>query len=115
MTEIDKTRVAVEQRYGSVHAFCRANKGLNRTTVYQVLNKTYSGNIGRQLGRIMAVLDGRAAGFTARHLPSIKQLEETLRLAACERCPVEDAGLCRRCAPVHLLQAQAVRELLEQF
>ncbi len=111
VTEIEKAAQAVAARYGTVHAFCRAHPDLNRTTVYQVLRGTYAGNTARQLGRIMAALE--AAGDDV-DLPSLAEVEECIRQAACQRCPVDQgADLCKRCAPTHLLQAQAVLELLQ--
>jgi hypothetical protein len=109
VTDREKLAAAVEQRFGTIHAFCLANPDLNRTTVYQVLKGTYAGNDSRQLGRIQAALeDTHASG-----LPTLGAIEECLREAACSRCPAENAPLCRRCAPVFLLQAQAVHALLE--
>ena len=111
MTDREKLAAAIEQRFGTVHAFCLANPDLNRTTVYQVLKGTYAGNDSRQLGRIRAALDETAAG--QGNLPTLEAIEECLREAACGRCPAENALLCRRCAPGFLLQAQAVHALLE--
>ena len=111
MTDREKLAAAIEQRFGTVHAFCLANPDLNRTTVYQVLKGTYAGNDSRQLGRIRAALEDTTAGGS--DLPTLAAIEECLREAACSRCPAENAPLCRRCAPVFLLQAQAVHALLE--
>jgi hypothetical protein len=112
MTDREKLAAAIEQRFGTVHAFCLACQGLNRTTVYQVLKGTYAGNISRQLGRIQAALEDSAAASRG-DLPTLGAIEECLREAACSRCPAENGPLCRRCAPGFLLQAQAVLALLE--
>ena len=111
VTDREKLAAAVEQRFGTVHAFCLANPDLNRTTVYQVLKGTYAGNDSRQLGRIRAALEETATGRGNR--PSLEAIEECLREAACNRCPADNAPLCRRCAPGFLAQAQAVHALLE--
>ena len=113
MTDREKLAAAIEQRFGTVHAFCLANPDLNRTTVYQVLKGTYAGNDSRQLGRIQAALEATAA--SQGDLPTLAAIEECLREAACSRCPVENGPLCRRCAPGFLLQAQAVHALLNSW
>lgn len=110
MSELEKANQAILDRYGSVHAFCRAHPGLTRTTVYQVLRGAYGGNQEKQLGRIMAALESSTQGD--KGLPSLPELESCIRDAACQRCPVVSGPLCKRCAPTHLLQAQAVLELL---
>jgi hypothetical protein len=112
VSEIEKAKAAIMDRYGSPHAFCREHSSLNRTTVYQVLKGTYSGNIEKQLGRIMVELE--RSQETTNGLPSVTELELCIRDAACPRCPVVEGPLCKRCAPTHLLQAQAVRQLLTQ-
>ena len=110
-SELEQTALAIGERFGSVHAFCQANPGLNRTTVYQVLRGGYKGNVGVQLGRIRAALED--SGRTDPGLPGLDELETVIREAACRRCPIKDVHLCRRCAPTHLQQAQAVRAFLE--
>jgi hypothetical protein len=112
VTEIEKAAEAIRTRYGSPHAFCKAHPALNRTTVYQVLAGTYNGNIDKQLGRILAALEESAN--TAHGLPTLTELETCIRDAACPRCPLDTGPLCKRCAPTHLLQAQAVLRLLTQ-
>lgn len=111
MTEREKAALAIKERYGSIHAFCVAHSELPRTTVYAVLGGSYGGDEGRQLGRIFATLD-ESTGGQAQDMPGLTELEEVIRDAACQRCPVPTAQ-CRRCAPQHLLMAQAVLALLE--
>lgn len=113
LTEPEKLLAAIGQRFGTVHAFCAANPELNRTTVYAVLRGRYKGNAGRQLGRIRAALMAAPADGAA-DLPGLVELEEVIREAACARCPVTRAGICKRCAPLHLQQAQAVLAFLER-
>lgn len=111
VTEIEKVAAAVREQYPSIHAFCRAS-GLSRTVVYQVLGDRYQGNIGRQLTRINQALASQKQEATK--LPSVAELEEIIRLAACKRCPVAgQAEICKKCAPTHLLQAQAVHDFLQ--
>ena len=115
-TELEKARAAIIQRHGSVHAFCRLFPDLNRTTVYAVLRGRYAGNAGRQLARIIEALELSATEKESDHIPTTRQLEEILREAACSRCPLiksQPSGICVRCAPTHLVQAQAVRSYLE--
>ncbi|MCB2186976.1 MAG: hypothetical protein KQJ78_11195 [Deltaproteobacteria bacterium] len=112
MSELDKVSAAIRQRYGSVYAFCRATPGLNRTTVYQVLAGKYQGDVGRQLGRIVEALERRPESETGS-TPSLAELEQVIREAACSRCPAAPGGLCRHCAPGHLVQAEAVFRFLQ--
>ena len=110
VSEIEKAAEAIKQRYGSPHAFCKATS-LNRTTVYQVLKGTYSGDVDKQLGRILTALEEPTEN--PQGLPGLTELESCIRDADCQRCPVMVSGpICKRCAPRHLLQAQAVRQLL---
>lgn len=112
VTDLERAAEAIKGRYGSVHAFCQRHPDLNRTTVYQVLKGTYGGNLDRQLGRILAALD--QAADSRPDLPGLAELEDVIRAVACQACPVVGpADLCKRCAPLHRLQAQAVRQLLE--
>jgi hypothetical protein len=112
VTELDKAAEAIKARYGSPHAFCKDHPSLNRTTVYQVLAGTYSGNTDKQLGRILAALE--QSKETPQGLPTLTELETCIRDAACPRCPLDTGPICKRCAPTHLLQAQAVLRLLTQ-
>lgn len=111
VTELEKVAEAIVQKHGTVHAFCAAHDELNRTTVYQVLNGSYKGNVGRQLARIKLVLNGSASGATS----TPGELEEVIREAACSRCPLShEATICARCAPLFTQQAQAVWEHLRR-
>jgi hypothetical protein len=112
VSEVEKVAQAIKARYGSPHAFCEANPDLSRTTVYQILRGTYNGNLDKQLGRMVAALE--QSQETPHGQPTLTELELCIRDAACQRCPVVGGPLCKRCAPTHLLQAQAVLQLLAQ-
>lgn len=102
--DIAALRREVVGRYRTVHAFCRANRHLNRSTVYMVLAGRYPGNLERQAGRILATLDG-----TTREA----ELFEAIKRAACERCDVSVP--CGRCDGLFQAQTRAAMDLFSAW
>ena len=112
MTELDKIRAAILQRFGSIHAFCALHANLNRTTVYAILNGRYAGNTSKQLGRIAAALDGDKANS---NLPSLEEISAAIREVACKKCPInKHHDLCERCTELHVDQAKAALAVFER-
>lgn len=98
--DAEALRAAIVLRHGSVHRFCRRNRGrLNRATVYMVLAGKYPGDVPRQAQRIMEAL-GLAKGQEEQAMEAIKQV-------ACARCAVT-ARPCGRCDALFRSQAVAV-------
>jgi len=93
-------KTEIEERFGTVHRFCRLHPSLNRTTVYEVLKGTYSGNRERQQQRILDALNG--SGEEQRVMKTIKN-------TACARCNVK--GECNRCDDLFRAQAKSVMAL----
>tara|TARA_Y100001954_G_scaffold239591_1_gene316142 strand:- start:12550 stop:12852 length:303 start_codon:yes stop_codon:yes gene_type:complete len=93
-------RTEIEERFGSVHKFCRLHPSLNRATVYQVLAGKYGGNIQRQLQRICDVLEENS---------DERRVMEAIKATACARCNVTSE--CHRCDKLFQEQAKAVTRL----
>lgn len=74
--EPEVIRQQVTARFGTVHAFAKDRPGgLARSTVYQVLNGSYSGDTQGQLARISAALSKPRGGIF-----------EILKQVGCGRC-----------------------------
>ena len=112
VTELDKTRAAILERYGTIHAFCREHSELSRTMVYSILRGTYPGDIIKQLHRITAALEGGQSDQAG--LPPLEEIEAAIRNAACEKCRVKNTDLCRLCGSLHHDQAQAALAVFER-
>lgn len=97
-------REAIEQRYGTVHKFCRRHKDrLNRATVYMILAGKYPGNVATQTRRILEAL-GLARGRE-------DELHEAIKGVACARCSVQRRP-CDRCDALFRAQAAAAMRVL---
>lgn len=91
---LDELRARIVERYGSLHAFCKAHPELKRSSVYLVMSGRYPGRSENQTVRIEAALEGnihtpsragirpahergghggRTAGDTLQQLPSAGQ------------------------------------------
>lgn len=109
---LQSNEAEIRARFGSTHNFCKLS-GLPRSTVYQVLNGRYAGNLERQAARIAEVLAGRQPV-----MPSLTEagLCEVLSTVACTICTRK--GRCtrrraRRCADIHGAQARAALAALQ--
>lgn len=89
----------IEERWKSVHRFCRLHPQLNRSTVYQVVRGSYGGDMDKQIKRIKDVLDGT---------DDEKRVFEAIKDRACARCNVNTA--CSRCDALFRLAARAATE-----
>jgi hypothetical protein len=99
--DIASLRCEIEGRYRTIHAFCRAAKGLNRATVYMVLAGRYPGDVERQAARIRDALNGQT-GLEAKAFRAIKSV-------ACARC--DEQRPCSRCDELFRDQARAVLQI----
>lgn len=106
-------REAVIAKHGSIHAFCKRNPDLTRSTVYQVLGDRYPGNTERQAAVIRAALDGVAMPEPSR-VPAAEALHDVLMDAKCGRCRRLDRRGCRGCRLQAMREADAVRQFLLQ-
>lgn len=92
-------RQEIEERWITVHRFCRQHPQLNRSTVYQVVRGTYGGNMERQAKRIRDVLEGT---------DNETRVFEVIKAATCATCNV--AGKCNRCDRTFRIAAKAATE-----
>jgi hypothetical protein len=106
-------RQAVVARHGSIHAFCKRHPELTRSTVYQVMNDRYPGNVARQSAIIREALEGGPAGPARISVPSAQDMAGVIIAARCARCRRPDRRGCRGCRMQAEREAQALREFLE--
>jgi len=90
----------IEERYGTVHKFCRLHPDLNRSTVYQVLAGKYGGDVQKQIKRIQDAISD---------VSEEQKIMQTIKNTACARCSV--TGQCDRCNTLFRAQARAVVQL----
>lgn len=104
MTQDEQERVLAEvlRRFGSIYAFCRLS-GLNRSTVWAILNGKYYGNVERQGRRILQAL--------GEQLGERERIYQAIREVACGHCSVSDAK-CSRCDRLFYEQAESVARAL---
>ncbi len=62
---LDELRARIVERYGSLHAFCKAHPELKRSSVYLVMSGRYPGRSENQIIRIEAALEGNACAARA--------------------------------------------------
>lgn len=98
MSEVDRLRAQVLDRYTSVHAFCRAHPELTRGTVYLVLSGNYPGKISTQASKIRAAL-ATPEEKASIPVPSItgEVVAETLQKIRCVHCRRLDRRACPVC------------------
>ncbi len=92
-------KAEIEERYVTLHRFCRLHPQLNRSTVYQVVGGYYSGNMERQEKRIRDVFEGTDEETL---------VFEAIKERACARCNVN--GPCSRCDRTFRIAARAATE-----
>lgn len=99
MSEIDRLRAQVLDRYVSVHAFCRAHPELKRATVYLVLSGRYPGQTSTQAAKIKAALSTPAEVKQTVPVLSIteKSVAEMLQNIRCAHCRRLDRRECLAC------------------
>ena len=102
-------------KHKTVHAFCRDNPELKRSTVYQIIAGKYPGNTGKQLERIHAALEGIEAKPDARR-PVVTALEAytVLQETKCAHCRKQDKRACAECRTQTEREAQAMEEYLSR-
>lgn len=90
-------RSEIEDRFGTIHRFCKRYEGLlNRSTVYSVLAKNYSGNMENQTKRIRDVLDG---------VDDETGVFEAIKRELCQQCNVTHQ--CNTCDKTFKLAAKS--------
>ena len=98
MTDVERLRGQVLDRYVSVHAFCRAHPELKRATVYLVLAGKYPGKWSAQAEKIRAAL-GEGTPEETPFLPGVtrESLTENLQDIRCAHCRRLDRRDCTAC------------------
>ena len=109
---LEELRAAIRERHGTAHAFCRANPGLKRSTVYLVLSGKYPGNMERQAARVRAALEGGTAPQAPRLPLTAQEAREVLQGAKCAHCRRLDKRGCLECNTQTERMAQALEEYL---
>jgi hypothetical protein len=108
---LEAIRRDIRERYRSIHAFCRENPELKRSTVYLVLSGKYPGNTDRQAVKIETALSGEAPS-TARAALTAKEAYSVLQEAKCAHCRKLDKRSCPECNTQTAREAQALEDYL---
>ena len=115
VAQVEDIKAAIREKYGTAHAFCRANPVLKRSTVYLVLSGKYPGNQERQTAKIREALEastGGAAPQVPRLLLSAQEAHDVLQGAKCAHCRKLDKRGCPECNTQTEREAQALERYL---
>lgn len=86
----------ITQKYGSIHAFCKAFPHLNRATVYQVLSGKYAGKTPKQIELIKIALAGNDKP-TKTVTINKNDLKDVLQAHKCNHCRLLNKNNCSEC------------------
>lgn len=91
---LDELRARIVERYGSLHAFCKAHPELKRSSVYLVMSGRYPGRSENQTVRIEAALEGNIhtarAGLASAPPMSAEDMADALQEIRCSNCRLLD-------------------------
>ena len=98
---LDELRARIVERYGSLHAFCKAHPELKRSSVYLVMSGRYPGRSENQTVRIEAALEGNIhtarAGLASAPPMSAEDMADALQEIRCSNCRLLDRRNCLEC------------------
>lgn len=98
---LDELRARIVERYGSLHAFCKAHPELKRSSVYLVMSGRYPGRSENQTVRIEAALEGNAcaarSGLASAPPMSAEDMADALQEIRCSNCRLLDRRSCLEC------------------
>ena len=104
---LDELRARIVERYGSLHAFCKAHPELKRSSVYLVMSGRYPGRSENQIIRIEAALEGNAcaaravlatrSGLASATSMSAEDMADALQEIRCNNCRLLDRRNCLEC------------------
>ena len=104
---LDELRARIVERYGSLHAFCKAHPELKRSSVYLVMSGRYPGRSENQIIRIEAALEGNAcaaravlatrSGLASAPSMSAEDMADALQEIRCNNCRLLDRRNCLEC------------------
>ena len=104
---LDELRARIVERYGSLHAFCKAHPELKRSSVYLVMSGRYPGRSENQIIRIEAALEGNAcaaravlatrSGLASAPSMSAEDMADALQEIRCNNCLLLDRRNCLEC------------------
>ena len=86
---LDELRARIVERYGSLHAFCKAHPELKRSSVYLVMSGRYPGRSENQTVRIEAALSAPPM--------SAEDMADALQEIRCSNCRLLDRRNCLEC------------------
>lgn len=98
---LDELRARIVERYGSLHAFCKAHPELKRSSVYLVMSGRYPGRSENQTVRIEAALEGNIhtarSGLASAPPMSAEDMADALQEIRCSNCRLLDRRSCLEC------------------
>lgn len=98
---LDELRARIVERYGSLHAFCKAHPELKRSSVYLVMSGRYPGRSENQTVRIEAALEGNIhtarSGLASAPPMSAEDMADALQEIRCSNCRLLDRRNCLEC------------------
>jgi hypothetical protein len=108
---LDAIKQAILARHKTIHAFCRDNAAIKRSTLYMVLSGKYPGNNDRQIAKNHAIITGETP-VPARPTVTAKEAYAVLQQAKCVHCRKLDKRGCSECNTQTAREAQALEEYL---
>ena len=96
MKTYEVLREEVIEKYGSIHAFCKAFPHLKRATIYMTLANKYAGKVSRQFELIKAALSNEDAPKKAVKI-SENEIQDVLQNHKCLHCRLLNKNNCVDC------------------
>ena len=107
---LEELRRQILAKYRTIHAFCRDNPELKRSTVYLVLAGKYPGNSAKQIEKIQGILTGKQHNTEPSLQTALTELEAytVLQETKCAHCRRLDKRACSDCRMQAEREAQAL-------
>lgn len=111
---LEEIRNIMLARYRTIHAFCRANPDITRSTVYLVMSGKYAGNMQTQITRIESALDGARRQSAPCFALRASEVFSVLQDAKCAHCRKQDKRFCPECKTVTMREAHALEDYVRE-
>lgn len=110
---LEKIKKQILGQYKTVHAFCKENPDVKRSTVYQILAGKYSGDRDKQIKRIQGVLAGVEKKQGTHHSDLLAlEVYNVLQKTKCAYCTKLKKSACPECWVQTEREAQALTDYL---
>lgn len=110
--DVSKLKEKILERFKSVHAFCKANPEITRSTVYLILSGKYSGQYRVQADKILNILENARHETQNIAIVTQEKLHTKLQEYKCSQCRRLDSQACHGCRAQTIKEAFAMYEYI---